>query len=215
MLRFIHDTKGMMGLYLSHIALIVATGIIIAAVFSFIYYNEWQRNGELRNMASGLSTMVDGMDTRFFENTTLYFFSDRDYDYNVSVSSEYIIISADGTWGNTLSVKHRFLIRPWPRVNNSDWISGKELHSFFKTMHGQSGNKSNPINKTDIDDVKDYLHDERELANKTLALKPFYVDIFKPVYIDKVFIYYNNDGQNGWDKKTDGKQEFIIIYQKT
>src|SRR4030042_3059252 len=132
MLKFIRDEKGMMDLCLSHIALMIANGILIAAVFSFIYYNEWNRNAELGNMCSGLSIMVEGMDTRFFDNTTSYFFPDKDYNYNVSVSTEYVIVNADGTWRNTLFVKHRFLIRPWPRIDNNDWVNGEELHSYLK-----------------------------------------------------------------------------------
>lgn len=214
MLRFTRNNYGMMALHLSHIALIVATGVIIAAVFSFIYYSDWQRDGELRNMASGLSSRVEGMDTRFFENTSLYFFPDKDYSFNVSLSSEYIILNAEGSWDKTVSVKYRFVVRPWPRVNNSDWVSGEDLHVYLKTLYGHAGNRSDPISKTDINSVKNYLQNEREQANKTLVLKPFYVNLLKPLYIDKVFIYYNCDGENGWDKKTDITQEFLIIYQK-
>jgi len=214
MLRFIRDEKGIMDICLSNIALIIAAGILIAAVFSFIYYNEWNRNAELRNMCSGLSTMVEGMDTRFFENTTSYFFPEKDYNYNVSVSTEYVIVNADGTWGDTLSVKHRFLIRPWPRVNNDDWVSGEELHIYLKDTYGQSGNKTDPIDESNVVSVQNYLNDEREQASYDLVFEPFYVNILKLVYIDKVFIYYDKDGDDVWNKEVDDFQEFVIIYQK-
>jgi len=214
MLRFISDEKGVMDLCLSNIALIIAAGIIIAAVFSFIYYNEWNRNAELKNMCSGLSIVVEGMDTRFFENTTSYFFPEKDYNYNVSVSTEYVIVNADGTWGNTLSVKYRFLVCPWPRVDNSDWVSGDELHDYLENTYGQSGNKSEPIQGANVVSVQNYLDDEREQASYDLVFEPFYVNIIKPVIIEKVFIYYDSDRNNVWDKGTDDLQEFIIIYQK-
>ena len=126
MLKFIHNDRGVIGLTLSQIGLIIATGIILAAVFSFLYYNNWQRQSELKNMATSLTTLVEVMDTRFFDNTTMYFFPDKDYHYNVSISTEYIIINADGTWDNKLSVKERFLIRAWPRINDPDWDTGEQ-----------------------------------------------------------------------------------------
>jgi len=205
-----------MSLTLSSIGLIIASGFILAAVFSFIYYSDFQRNSEIQNIASGFSIMVEGMDTRFFENTTMYFFPEQEYYYNVSLSSEYIIVDADGTWwGDKLSVKQRFLIRPWPRKDNSDWLSGEELHSYLKMKYGQSGNYSKSIEgSVEIDKVKNYLKDEYEAAALSLAHNPFYVDSHKAVYIEKIFIYYNTDGNLGWDKDIDEKQEFILVYQK-
>jgi hypothetical protein len=214
MLKFIKNDRGVIGITLSQIGLVIATGIILAAIFSFLYYSEWQRNSELKNMASGLSIMVEGMDTRFFDNTTTYFFPDKNYNYNVSVSSEYIIINADGTWGNMLSVKERFLIRPWPRVNDPDWTSGKQLHSYLQDNYGRSGNKTRPIYKSDISSVKNMLNSYKEQDEQSLALNPLFVDILKPVYIDKVFIHYDTDGDNIWNKKNDEKQGFLLVYQQ-
>ncbi len=184
-------------------------------MFSFLYYNNWQRQAELKNIATGFTIMVEGMDTRFFENTTLYFFPDKDYHYNVSISTEYIIINADGTWDNKLSVKERFLIRPWPRINNPDWNNGEQLHSYLKASYGRSGNKTNPINSFDITSVKNELNIEKEQDEQTLVYNPFYVDKSKPVYIDKIFIYYDTNGDKSWNKQNDENQGFIIIYQKT
>lgn len=215
MLKFIHNDRGVIGLTLSQIGLIIATGIILAAVFSFLYYNNWQRQSELKNMATSLTTLVEGMDTRFFDNTTMYFFPDKDYHYNVSISTEYIIINADGTWDNKLSVKERFLIRAWPRINDPDWDTGEQLHSYLKASYGRSGNKTNPINSSDITSVKNELNIEKEQDEQTLAYNPFYVDKSKPVYIDKIFIYYDTDGDKSWNKQNDENQGFIIIYQKT
>jgi len=215
MSKLIHNDRGVIGLTLSQIGLIIATGIILAAVFSFIYYNNWQRQAELKNIATGFTIMVEGMDTRFFENTTLYFFPDKDYHYHVSISTEYIIINADGIWDNKFSVKERFLIRPWPRINDPDWNNGEQLHSYLKASYGRSGNKTNPINSSDITSVKNELKIEKEQDEQTLAYNPFYVDNYKPVYIEKIFIYYDTNGDKSWNKQNDEKQGFIIIYQKT
>ena len=213
LLKFINNKEGFLGLTLSQIGVFIATGIILAAVFSFIYYSQWQREAELKNMATGLSSLIEGMDTRFFENKTLYYFDRQDYNYNVSISSEYLIINADSTWLNELSIKHRFSLRPWPRKNNSNWVSADQLHNYLRFVYGRSGERSDPINKSDIDDVKNYISSEWKNANKTLVKNPFYVKKIKPLYIEKVFIYYNTDNIDGWNKINDKKQGFILLYQ--
>ena len=216
MLKFINNNNGVIGLTISQIGLIIATAVILAAVFSFLYFSDFKRTSELKNIASGFSIMVEGMDTRFFENTTLYFFPDKDYSYNLSLNSEYLIVNADGSWmDNKLSVKERFLINPWPRKNNSDWVSEKELHSYLKNNYGQTGNITDPIQgSTNINKIKDLLNTEFEDASYSLALNPYYINRYKPVYISKTFIYYNTDGTGGWDKNSDENSEFILIYQK-
>ena len=214
MLKFINDKNGIMGLTLSQLGLIIATGIIIAAVFSVIFFNDWHRKAELKNTATSFSTIVEGMDTRFFENSTIFRFIDRDYNYNVSISTEYIVVSSDGFWDNRLSFKKRFLRRPWPRENNPDWVSADGLHTYLNDTYGSFGNESDPIDNSDISDVKEYINDERDIVNLSFALKPFYVDIYRPVYIEKAFIFYDTDGDNIWDKLNDEKQGLLLVYQK-
>ena len=72
------------------------------------------------------------MDTRFFENTTMFRFTDKNYYYNVSISTEYIIVSAKGNLNNEISIKKRFLRKPWPRSTNSNWLNSEDLHDYLK-----------------------------------------------------------------------------------
>jgi len=212
MLKFIKDEGGIMGITLSQLGLIVASGILLSAVFSFVFLNDWQKKADLKNVATGLTTIVEGMDTRFFENKTMYWFPDKDYQYAASTSTEYIVIKSEGNWDEALSFKERFLIKPWPRVANPKWLSGKELHEYLKAKYLHSGNESDPILSTDMDAVKNDLFTDLEEANKTLALNPIQFDINKPLYIEKIFIHYDKD-DDGWDKTIDEKQDFVIIYQ--
>jgi len=210
MLRFIRDDNGLMGLTLSQIGLVIATGILLAAVFSVVFYNDWQRNAELENIASSFSFVVEGMDTSFFENTTVFCFPDKNYYYNVSVSTEYIVVSSSGFFGSDLSVKERFLVNPWPLINSSSWVGGVGLHIFLKNNYGYSGNVSDPIQ--DVDVVKDYLDNLSGGASVSLALNPMYIFTDKIVSIDKAYVYYDDDGDGVWGEGEE-KQGFLFIYQ--
>jgi len=163
MSKFIKNDAGIMGLTLSQIGLIIVTGILLTAVFSIIFLNDWQRNAELKNIATSFSTIVEGMDTRFFENTTEFHFPDKTYYYNVSISTEYVVVSAEGNQNNKLSIKERFIVKPWPRTSDQTWKTGEELHKLDK---------------------------DNAVACIDLALSPLYIQTNKAVYIEKVVIYY-------------------------
>jgi hypothetical protein len=199
MSKFIKDDHGIMGLTLSHIGLIIATGILLTAVFSIIFLNDWQRNAELKNIATSFSTIVEGMDTRFFENTTEFHFPDKTYYYNVSISTEYVIVSAEGNQNNKLSIKERFIVKPWPRTSDQTWKTGEELHNYCLYTYGHSGTILDPIVQADLDELNIY----KENAGIYLVSNPLYFKINKPVYIEKVIIYYG----------IAEKQDFLLIYQ--
>jgi len=199
MSKFIKDNHGIMGLTLSQIGLIIATGILVAAVFSIIFLNDWQRNAEIKNIATSFSTIVEGMDTRFFENTTEFHFTEKPYYYNVSISTEYIIITSKGNQNNKLSIKERFLIKPWPRHSDQIWKTGEELHSYCLNTYGHSGTISDKITHADLNGLNNY----KNTTSIDLASNPLYIYTNKPVYIEKVIIYYG----------TDEKQDFLLIYQ--
>lgn len=201
MSRFIRDNNGVMGLTLSQIGLMIAMGILMAAVFSLVFQNDWRKEAELQNIATSFSTMVEGMDSRFFENTTGFLFPDMEYHYNVSISTEYITVSTEGNVGNDLSVKERFLVKTWPNSNESTWGTGAALHYYLKDNFGNSGNMSDPIQN--VDNVKNYLNNEWENVSGSLALKPLYVSIDEIIYIEKACIYYEGGG----------KQGIVFIYQ--
>lgn len=212
MSQLVKNTRGIMGLILSQLGLIVATGILLDAVFSLIFQNDWYEKADLKNVATDFSTIVEGMDTRFFENKTTYWFPHKNYQYSVMTSTEFIIISIKGNWDEELSHKERYLRRPWPRTTNPKWTSGEELHEYLKAKFFHTGNESDPIQSANIDDVKNDLNADRDLANTTLALNALKFDPDKPTYIEKIYIHFDKD-DDGWDKTVDEKLDFIIIYQ--
>lgn len=208
MLKFIHKNHAIMDLSLTNVALIIATGIILAAVFSFIFLvsGDWNREAELKNVATSLSTMVEGVDSIFIENTTIFSFPTKDFSYKVEISSEYIIVSSDGVFNDKLSVKKRFLTNPVPQNKilcqqtlNYDWVGRENLHNYLKDNHGEPGFEKKPAQvagKNKIDIAIDTI-------NLELSKNPILFDTRKPVYLDKTYLYYD-DGS---------RQDFVLVYQ--
>lgn len=213
MSKFIRNNKGVMSLTLSQIGLIIATGILLSAVFSTVFLNDWHKNSELHNIGTHFSTLLEGIDTCFFENTKIYYFPDKNYEYNASISTEYMTLNAKGNWDNTLSNKIRFVKKTFVGSVNYNWSSGEKFHIFLNDTYSRFGNETYPIFKKDITSVKNMILDEFENMSYFYAINPLELDIQKPVIIEKIYIFYDNNDDKKWDKTNDEKQNFILIHQ--
>lgn len=213
MLKFIEDKKAIMSLTFTQIGLIIATGILLSAAVSVVFLNDWQKKADMENIASSFSTIVQGMDTRFFENITAFYFPEKSYDYNVSISTEYVTVNTSGNWFNTLSIKYRFLKKPLLNRDYKEWITGDNFHNFLNDTYGCFGNETNPIINIDADSVKNEIKNIVGDANFSFSAYPFYLEVKKPVYIEQVFVFYDLNGDNIWNKEKDEKQSFVLIYQ--
>ncbi len=222
MLRSIHNENGIMGLTLSQIGLMVASGILIVAVFSVLYLNDWQRTAELKGTATQISTLIEGLNSQFFENAISYRFSDKNYQYNISISTEYIIISAKGNRKNVLSVKKQLSVKIWPQSFDSMWIGADGLHDYLKhilrneshAFVNTSGNFSDPVSPDNIEWVQDNLSNIQKNIQASLAVHPMYMPTNRTVIIEKAIIYYDINGDGTWNKDDDKQQEFIFIYNQ-
>jgi len=213
MLKFIENKKAIMSLTFTQIGLIIATAILLSAAVSLVFLNDWQKKEDLRNVASSFSTVVQGMDTRFFENTEKFYFPEKTYDYNISISTEYLTINSQDKWFNKISMKFRLLKKPLLNKKENSWVTGENFHGFLNDTYGCFGNESNPIMKMDISSVKNEIESIFENASFTFSANPLYLEIRKPLYIEQVFVFYDLDGDNIWHKENDEKQSFVLVYQ--
>ena len=200
MLHCCKDTNGVLDVTLAHIGLFIATGILITVVMFFVFSNEWHRNDELQSIASSFSNLLVDIDNTFFENTTLFQFPAKDYQYNVTLSTEYIKISARGPWGVDLVVVYEFIVRPWPRYLNQNWTIGDDLHEYLNITYGHKGTYNDSIS---LDNLTE-LYKEQNATVSYFATHPMQIYNRVPVYVEKVTIFY--EGQN--------TQDFLLVYQK-
>jgi len=199
MSKFIKNSHGIMGLTLSHIGLFIATGILLAAVGTVIFYNNWQRTEELHAIANSVSMLIQDMDARFFDNITMFQFPNKNYQYTVELSTEYIAMSAKGYWGHDISVKERFIIHPWPRDRISNWTTGGDLHTYLNETYGRQGTKDDPLPMANLSEIDN----DHETSVLFFALQPLKVRVHAPLYVEKVSIYDD----------TGGRHDFILVYQ--
>jgi hypothetical protein len=196
MSAFMPNNKAVMGLTLSHIGLMIASAVILTAAISFISFNDMQRTNELKTVASQLSTLVQAMDAKSMEDTTQYWLPDLGYDYTVTVSTEYITVEAEGFWNNKLSVKQRFIIKPWVQneTTSPEWVGGSELHNYLKNNWQilAAGTLNDPIQRRQSWEVLlDDLNNSKTQNTSIYAKTPLILDPKKPVIIDKTVLYFS------------------------
>jgi hypothetical protein len=189
MSRFTNDINGILDLTLSQLGLFLATGILLAAVFSLVFYNDWQRSAELESLASSFTRLLEDVDTMFFENTTRFDFPEKNYDYAVQLSREHIFISAKGYWKSDLVGKERFLIRPWPRSSQQNWTTGADLHEYLNSTYGHRGIQEDALSSVNFT-IFCY---ELNMTIAFFALNPLEIRIHEPVFLEKVKIFYDDD----------------------
>jgi hypothetical protein len=199
MLRCMNDTNSIMGLTLSQIGLFLATGILLTVVFSLVFSSDWQRTAELESLAGSFSNFLGDIDNSFFEQTARYQFSHKDYVYFVKISTEYIVISAEGSWESDLFITNRFLTRPWLRIPQQNWTSGDDLHVYLNQTCGHRGIENDSISA----EVFTQLCQEQNHTTSLFALHPLEIDINDPVFVEKVTIFYNQTKRH----------DFLLIYQ--
>ncbi|MCX6661561.1 MAG: hypothetical protein NTY91_03320 [Euryarchaeota archaeon] len=199
MLRCSNDTNSVMGLTLTQIGLLLASGILLTVVFSFVFSNDWQRTAELQAQASSFSNLLGDIDNSFFERTTRFQFSHTDYAYSVKISTEYIVITSKGFWDGDLIVTKRLLLRPWPRIPQQNWTTGEDLHNYLNRTCGHRGTENDSMPAGNFTQ----LCQEQNDTTSSLALHPLEILIKEPVFTEKVTIFYDQTKRH----------DFLLLYQ--
>ncbi len=199
MLRCTKDTNGMMGLTLVQIGLILATGILLSVVFSLVFSSDWQRTAELQTQASSFSNLLRDLDNSFFERTSTFRFSHTEYLNSVTISTEYVVLSAKGSWQSNLIVTNKFLVRPWPRTTQQNWTTGENLHKYLNETCGHRGTQSDPLSSENFTQLCQELNN----TNTYFAMHPLELLINEPVFIEKVTIFYSQTKRH----------DFLLLYQ--
>lgn len=200
MSHFHKDTTSAMSLMLSELGLFLGTAILFTIIFSFVFFNDWQRTVDLQSISSDFSNQIDDIPLLFFERAIGYQFPQRQYPYQVMISPEYLVLIGEGSWGVRLLVTERLITNPWCHHVNQTWTTGEELHAYFNDTTGHLGTRDDPV---PMENFTDFLSENLALQS-SFGLHPVEIDTIKPVILERVIIYYN----------IDKKQDFLLIYQE-
>jgi len=189
----------MMGLTLTQIGVFLATGILLTIVVSLVFSNDWQRTAELQSQASSFANLLGDVENSFFERTFRFQFTRKEYPYGAQISTDYLVLSAPGSWQHNLTITHRLLPTPWLRLPSQDWTTGADLHAYLNQTCGHWGTEQDAIPPENFSS----LYDEYNSTAAFFALHPLELCMKDPVYVEKVTIFYQHHEH----------QDFLLIYQ--
>lgn len=201
MSQFMRDNRGIISLTFIDIGLMITTGILLVSLYSLFFSNNFEEENTMENIAKNIITNLQEVENTCFDYTkTIYL---KETEYSITISPEYITV-----YNDIENIKKNIIIQPWIRKNS--WINSSELHIFLYNIFGNKGTIEDPIQNRNL--VKRYLTEEWNKTYRKFLEEPLIIDISKPIFIEKTYIYYdiNNDGI--W-MKGEEKQGITIIFQ--
>lgn len=215
-MRFIRgNNDSFTGLIISHIGLLIVSTILISAVISLIFFigADLHRKGDLENIAHSFIAEIEHVNSKFIEESNKYTFPQKNYPYTVSLSSEFVTIKSNGNWHRSITVKKRYFTEILPlnksithKINSPLSVLSKELfHKNLKIQYQAEGYKNSPI--TQFEKYSEDISDACQKLSTILSKNPISIDVNKPIYLEKIIVYFENVNEI----KT---EELIIIHQE-
>lgn len=198
------DDNAWVDLLLSKTALILATVIILTAVYSFAgTSSDLVRKNELEVIATDIAACINTVGTSRPDTPSGYMiYSPEKYEpelggkgeLNISVSVEYVLctISTINEKGESISAARQLNYRTLP-------VGPEKLHNLLTGEFAANGNVSQPINSAfPHTDVTDFLDN--------MGTDELYLNISKELHIQKTSV-----------SVTDGNEvnrlEYVLVYQ--
>jgi hypothetical protein len=191
------DNHGVLGLTIANLGLFLASGLLLAVILGGVYGSLWERTAELRTTADTLNTYVETLSAAYNDSRLVIPIVRGLSLLHMTSSTESLRVSAQGSFGTTLTITERWTCRPWPR-NNSSWQSGVGLHQWLNMTYGHAGTVEDPVNQTTLN----ALEETHLAALARLARTPVEFNCALPLFAENVIIYTPQD-----------QVAFVLLYQ--
>lgn len=205
---FASNESGWADFFLTRIGLILFAAILLLSAFEiYPMFKERESRLNLDTVASDIASKIEAVDSMTIPGYKYnYVFEENNRDIKIEISTEYIIAHTNigsSMWGE------RELIHPEPVIThvfapNSNWSNTSGFRRYVSDMigGGRNGDISSPLDfdeKAKVDAIF-------ESTRKELARSPYTADPDRPLFIEKVIIYYK-------DQKEIQKRDYVFVYQ--
>ncbi|MCC7576196.1 MAG: hypothetical protein KK926_05100 [Methanomethylovorans sp.] len=179
---FLHDERAWVDFVLSKTALILASVVVIAAVYHFaVSMEHMDRQKELDMLSTELLSNIDKVGSSPYESNITYKFNAEHLSYlqgqqfEISISSEYVAIDTNIDGRSMISARTpAFRVYPYPP---------SILYNDLRSEYGTNGTIMEPISA----EHKDIIGFLASRANEVSF------DASEQFYIHKTFIYFADD----------------------
>jgi hypothetical protein len=206
---FITNESGWADFFITRIGLILFAAILLLSAFEiYPMFQERDSRLYLDILASDIASKIEAVDSTTIPGYKYnYVFEEGNRDIKIEISTEYVIAHMNlgsSLWGE------RELTHPEPVIThvfapNSNWSNTSGFRRYVSDVigSGRNGGISSPL---DFNDEKVKIDAIFESARKELARNPYTPDPDKPLFIEKVIIYYK-------DQKEIQERDYVFVYQ--
>ena len=178
MLKYRLKDRGDISWLLAQLSLFLATSFLLVSIAGFAFYNDWAKEAEIKNIASNFASAIYSLDLMEFPGYKTFTFPDKNFSYEVKLSSEYItIIRNDGKLKKNIEVRKKLLIKVYPRCDKWEWKSGKELEEFIEEKGYLDLGYIN---------FEDYLKENLSKSIKFFSFEPFIIYPGEKFFLEKI-----------------------------
>jgi len=208
-LVFAKNERGWADFFITRIGLILFAAILLLAAFRiYPVYQEREIRSDLDAIASDMTSKIEAVDMVTIPGYKYnYLFEKNSRDTRIEISTEYVIahrnVSSFIYGERELAHAEQVMAHVYPPNRNWNNVSGFRKYVGDMIGSGKNGDGSSPL-EFSADKVKfDRIFGSIE---KELALTPFIPDLDKPIFIEKVIIYFKNDAEIL-------ERDYIFLYQ--
>jgi len=208
-LAFTKNESGWADFFITRIGLILFAAILLLAAFRiYPMYQEREIRSDMDALASDITSKIEAVDSVTIQGYKYnYVFGKNSRQTRIEISTEYVIAHTNFS---SFMFGERELAHAEPVIAhvyppNSNWNNVSGFRKYVSDMigDGKNGDGSSPLefpaDKGKIDTIFGSIE-------KELALTPFIPDLDKPVFIEKVIIYYRNDAEIL-------ERDYVFLYQ--
>lgn len=208
-LAFANNESAWADFFITRIGLILFAAILLLAAFRiYPMYQEREIRSDLDAISSDITSKIEAVDRVTIPGYKYNYVSGKNSrNTRIEISTGYVIahtnLSSFMFGERELAHAEPVIAHIYPPNSNWNNVSGFRKYVSDMIGDGKNGDGSSPLefpaDKGKIDTIFGSIE-------KELALTPFIPDLDKPVFIEKVIIYYKNDAQIL-------ERDFVFLYQ--
>jgi hypothetical protein len=208
-LAFSKNESGWADFFITRIGLILFAAILLLAAFRiYPMYQEREIRSDMDALTSDITSKIEAVDGVTIQGYKYnYVFGKNSRHTRIEISTGYVIAHTNlsSSMSGERELAHAEPVMGHVYPPNSNWknVSGFRKYVSDIIGGGKNGDESSPLefpaDKEKIDMIFVSI-------DKELALIPFIPDPDKPVFLEKVIIYYKNDAEIL-------ERDFVFLYQ--
>lgn len=206
---FAKNESGWADFFITRVGLILFAAILLLAAFRiYPMYHEREIRSGLDAVTSDMTSKIEAVDSITIQGYKYnYVFEEKRRNTRIEISTGYVIahtnLSSFIFGERELAHVEPVMAHVYPPNSNWNNVSGFRKYVSDTIGDGKNGDGSSPLefpaDKGKIDTIFGSIE-------KELALAPFIPDLDKPVFIEKVIIYYKNEAEIL-------ERDYIFLYQ--